>query len=192
MKITLFSYKHRSKALKVGGIGRFYFACRGNCGGTHSVSLFPYKPSTMNHSTPIFVSHTIIGLTVSTYYPLDMIRSDEQWWLCVRAVRKDEERDPPSPYHRPTPTKTHPPSKVLTDHLTFRQYSERIKLQRCCKSLLCPDACQDHLVTSICLSVHTLSNVSELNCHKSTFWTVGGDFFQILMFHCSFTLQDVL
>lgn len=67
-------YKHWSRALKVGEIGRFYFAFGGNCGGTHSLSLFPYKPSTMNHhSTPIFVSHTIIGLKIVTDYPLDVI-----------------------------------------------------------------------------------------------------------------------
>lgn len=58
-------YKNWSRTLKVGEIERFYFAFGGNCGGTHSLSLFPYKPSTMNHhSTPIFMSHTIIGLKV--------------------------------------------------------------------------------------------------------------------------------
>lgn len=92
-------YKHWSRALKVGEIGRFYFAFGGNCGGTHSLSPFPYKPSTMNHhSTPIFVSPTIIGLKIVTDYPLDVIWSDEQWWLCVRAVRKEGERTPtPAP-----------------------------------------------------------------------------------------------
>lgn len=102
-------YKHRSRALKVGEIGRVYFAFGGNCGGTHSLSLFPYKPSTMNRSTPIFVSHTIVGLKIATDYPLDVIWSDEQWWLCVSAVRKEEERAP----HHPTPcppTHKNPPT----------------------------------------------------------------------------------